>query len=87
MSNKVIGVLGTGQMGAGIAQVAATNGHRVLMADINQEVAEKGKAGIAKQLAKAVEKGKLDAATREEILGRLFPVKSVTDFNKVGFAI
>jgi 3-hydroxybutyryl-CoA dehydrogenase len=87
MSKKIIGVLGTGQMGAGICQVAATNGHRVLMADINKEVAEKGKAGIAKRLSKAVEKGKMEAAAREDILGRLEPVESVAAFSEATFVI
>ena len=87
MAQKVIGVLGTGQMGGGISQVAAANGHRVLMADINLEIATKGKEGIAKRLSKQVAKGKLDEAGREAILGRLEPVASVEAFGEVGFAI
>ncbi len=87
MSKHVIGVLGTGQMGAGIAQVAATQGHRVLMADINQEVAERGRGGIAKRLDKAIAKGKLESSARDEILGRLVPVASLDAFGEVGFAI
>lgn len=87
MTHKVIGVLGTGQMGGGISQVAAAHGHRVLMADINREIADKGKAGIAKRLSKQVSKGKIDEATREEILGRLEPVDSLEAFGETGFAI
>ncbi|MBN1770051.1 MAG: 3-hydroxybutyryl-CoA dehydrogenase [Deltaproteobacteria bacterium] len=87
MEFKTIGVLGTGQMGAGIAQVAAEAGLRVLMADINREIAEKGKAGIARLLGKAVEKGKLDAARREAVLARLEPVDSVAAFQNVDLAI
>jgi len=87
MEFKTIGVLGTGQMGAGIAQVAAEAGLRVLMADINREVAEKGKAGIAKLLGKAVEKGKIDAARRDAVLARLEPVDSVAAFQEVDLAI
>jgi 3-hydroxybutyryl-CoA dehydrogenase len=87
MEFKTIGVLGTGQMGAGIAQVAAEAGLRVLMADINREVAEKGKAGIARLLAKAVEKGKLDAARRDAVLARLEPVDSVAAFKDVDLAV
>jgi 3-hydroxybutyryl-CoA dehydrogenase len=77
MEFQTIGVLGTGQMGAGIAQVAAEAGLRVLMADLNREIAEKGKAGIARLLGKAVEKGKLDAARRDAVLARLEPQDSV----------
>lgn len=87
MTQKVIGVLGTGQMGGGISQVAAAHGHRVLMADINRDIAEKGKAGIAKRLAKQVSKGKIDEATSETILGRLEPVDSLEAFGNAGYAI
>jgi len=87
MGAKVIGVLGTGQMGAGIAQVAASFGHRVLMADINREIAERGRAGIEKRLGSQVAKGKLDEATKAAILGKLEPVDSVEAFAAAGFAI
>ena len=51
--SEVIGVIGAGQMGAGIAQVAAEAGYRVLLSDIGTAEAEKGKAGIAKRFARA----------------------------------
>ncbi len=69
-----IGVLGAGQMGAGIAQVAAQTGYSVLLADVSQERADAGKAGIAKQLGRLVEKGKLTAAARDEVVARITPV-------------
>ena len=50
---KTIGVLGAGQMGAGIAHVAAVAGYDVMLADVDVERASKGKAGIAKRLARA----------------------------------
>ena len=84
---KTIGVLGTGQMGGGIAQVAATTGYTVKMADVDLERATAGKAKIEKQLGRLVEKGKIDAAKREEIAGRLIPVASVADFADVDFAV
>ncbi len=87
MELRTVGVLGTGQMGAGIAQVAAEAGLSVLMADINIEIAEKGKAGIAGRLAKAVEKGKIDAARREQVLALLRPVASVAAFEDADIAI
>jgi 3-hydroxybutyryl-CoA dehydrogenase len=87
MEFKTIGVLGTGQMGAGIAQVAAEAGFRVLMADLNRDIADKGKASIAKLLGRAVEKGKLDAKRRDEVLGLLQPVDSVAAFKDVDLAI
>ncbi len=87
MELRTVGVLGTGQMGAGIAQVAAEAGLSVLMADINIEIAEKAKAGIAGRLAKAVEKGKIDAARREQVLALLRPVASVAAFEDADIAI
>ena len=71
---STIGVLGAGQMGAGIAQVAAQAGYAVLLADVSQERADAGKAGIVKQLGKLVEKGKLAAEARDQIVGRITAV-------------
>ncbi|OYX50048.1 MAG: 3-hydroxybutyryl-CoA dehydrogenase [Sphingomonas sp. 32-66-10] len=68
---KTVGVIGAGQMGAGIAQVSAQAGYRVLLSDMDVERAEKGKAGIAKQLARAVEKEKITAAARDAALANI----------------
>ena len=56
---KTLGVLGAGQMGAGIAHVGALVGIDVLLADADLARAEKGKASVAKRLGRAVEKGKI----------------------------
>lgn len=72
-----VGVIGAGQMGAGIAQVSAAAGYRTLLSDVSLERAEAGKAGIARQLARQVDKEKIDAATRDAILGRIEPVESL----------
>ncbi len=58
---RTIAVIGAGQMGAGIAQVCATAGYEVLLSDATVELADKGKAKIAKILAKQVAKGKAKA--------------------------
>lgn len=71
---QTVGVIGAGQMGAGIAQVSAQAGYRTLLSDISLELAEKGKAGIGKQLARAVEKGKLAQADADAALARIEPV-------------
>jgi 3-hydroxybutyryl-CoA dehydrogenase len=71
---KTVGVIGAGQMGAGIAQVSAQAGYAVLLSDVDQARAEAGKAGIAKQLNRAVEKEKITAADAEAALGRITPV-------------
>ncbi len=68
---KTVGVIGAGQMGAGIAQVSAQAGYRVLLSDMDQARAEAGKAGIARQLARAVEKEKIAQADMDAALGNI----------------
>ncbi len=87
MKFEKIGIIGTGQMGAGICQVAASHERTVLMADINKKVAEKSKAGIAKRLARSVEKGKIDQAAVDAILPRLQPVDSIDAFAEADIVI
>jgi 3-hydroxybutyryl-CoA dehydrogenase len=77
---KTIGILGAGQMGGGIAQVAAQAGFDVVLADASLELAEKGKNKIAGGLGKLVEKGKITAEARDGILGRIRPAGSPSDF-------
>ena len=69
-----IAVIGAGQMGAGIAQVAAQGGYHVYLSDLSIELAEKGKAGIARQIAKLAERGKIDEAAAADIVARIEPV-------------
>lgn len=68
---KTVGVIGAGQMGAGIAQVSAQAGYRVLLSDVDQARAEKGKAGIARQLTRAVEKEKITSEAMEAALANI----------------
>ncbi|MEH3104235.1 MAG: 3-hydroxybutyryl-CoA dehydrogenase [Sphingomonas phyllosphaerae] len=77
---QVVGVIGAGQMGAGIAQVSAAAGYRVLLSDVDAARAEAGKAGIAKRLARALDKGQIDAETRDATLARIEPVAGASDF-------
>lgn len=69
-----IGIVGAGQMGAGIAQVSAQAGYRVILSDVDVERATKGKDGIAKLLSRAVEKGKLEQAAADATLANIIPV-------------
>lgn len=77
---KTVGVIGAGQMGAGIAQVSAQAGYAVLLSDVDQARAEAGKAGIARQLARAVEKEKISAADAEAALGNITAVGGTDAF-------
>ncbi len=82
-----IGVIGAGMMGVGIAQVSAQAGYKVLLSDISLELAEKGKAGIAKQVGKAVEKGKMEAAAAEVLLANIHPVGDLSTFGEAAIVI
>ncbi|MCU6454663.1 3-hydroxybutyryl-CoA dehydrogenase [Sphingomonas sp. A2-49] len=84
---QAVGVIGAGQMGAGIAQVSAAAGYRVILTDVSQERADAGKAGIAKQLARAVDKEKIDAATRDATLARIEPVAGVATMGDCALVI
>jgi 3-hydroxybutyryl-CoA dehydrogenase len=66
-----VGVVGAGAMGAGIAQVAAAAGHRVVLADASGGATVRARESIAAGLGKLVEKGKLDASARDELLARI----------------
>ncbi|WP_371376197.1 3-hydroxybutyryl-CoA dehydrogenase [Sporomusa aerivorans] len=68
--NKVL-IIGAGQMGSGIAQVMAQGGLTVILRDIKPEFVQKGLQSIEKNLAKAVEKGKLTADSKDAILERI----------------
>ncbi|MHA3840358.1 3-hydroxybutyryl-CoA dehydrogenase [Sphingomonas aestuarii] len=75
---KTVGVIGAGQMGSGIAQVAAASGYRVLLSDIGLEQAEMGKAGIAKSLDRLVAKEKISRDARDATLAKIEPVADVS---------
>jgi 3-hydroxybutyryl-CoA dehydrogenase len=68
-----IAVIGAGQMGRGIAQVAAATGLDVVLGDVSSAAAQKGIDSIASILAKQVEKGKLTEADRAALVGRIRP--------------
>ena len=71
---NTIGVIGAGQMGAGIAQVSAAAGYTVYLSDLSLEHAANGKKGIEKSLNRLVEKEKMTAATAAEWMARIVPV-------------
>ena len=75
-----VGVIGAGQMGGGIAEVAAKSGSDVLVWEAKQEALDFGKAKIEKSLSKAVERGKLSEEDRDAALGRLTFTTSLEDF-------
>ena len=77
---KIIGIIGAGQMGAGIAQVSAQAGYRVMLSDMDLERAEKGKASVAKQLVRQVEREKISQADCDAALALIEPVAGTSAF-------
>ena len=82
-----IGVIGAGQMGRGIAQVAAAAGLEVVLCDAARDLAEMGKSQIAAILAKQVEKGKMAAEARQDLLDRIAPSGAIGDLAHADLAV
>jgi 3-hydroxybutyryl-CoA dehydrogenase len=87
MEVKTFGVIGAGQMGNGIAQVAAMSGLPVIMNDINTEFVERGLANITKILARNVDKGKMTAEEKDAVLGRIRTSVSLQDMAAADFVV
>ena len=71
MKIETVGVLGSGLMGAGIAEVSAKAGYRTVVREVSEELSRKGLSRIEGSLAKAVEKGKLEAGARDSARANL----------------
>ena len=71
MDIRTVGIVGTGQMGSGIGQVAAQAGMAVLLYDVNQEIVDRGLGNIQKGLVRLTDRGKLSPDEQGAILGRL----------------
>ncbi|MBC7384662.1 MAG: NAD(P)-binding domain-containing protein [Cryobacterium sp.] len=82
-----IGVLGSGQMGGGIAQVAAQSGFKVLLADRDLATAESGKKKIEAGLQKQIEKEKISPAEVKTILAGIQPVSGISDLRDADLVI
>jgi 3-hydroxybutyryl-CoA dehydrogenase len=83
MEVKTIGVVGAGQMGSGIAQVAAQAGYQVLLLDASEEALRRGLEAIRRSLAKFLEKGRITEEALEAALGR---IRATLDLEALGEA-
>jgi 3-hydroxybutyryl-CoA dehydrogenase len=77
---KKVGVVGAGIMGAGIVQVCAQSGYQVVVSEINDALLQKGLGTVDKFLGRAVEKEKMTAAEKDEVMRRIKGTTDVKDF-------
>ena len=87
MEIKLIGVVGAGQMGSGIAEAALNSGFNVLMRDVTMEAVQKGRLKIVMDFDKRIQKGKMTADEKEAILQRLSTTIKMEDFKNCDFVI
>jgi len=87
MAIETFGVIGAGQMGGGIAQVAAASGLDVIMSDINEECTARGLGVIEKNLKRSVDKGRLEADQAAAILGRLKTTTNLEDMAAADYVV
>jgi 3-hydroxybutyryl-CoA dehydrogenase len=87
MDVKTFGVVGSGQMGNGIAHVAAVAGLQVIMNDVNTEFVERGLSTITKNLDRAVSKGKMSEDEKSQILGRIKTSTDLADMKDADFVV
>jgi 3-hydroxybutyryl-CoA dehydrogenase len=86
MEIKALGVVGAGQMGSGIAQVAAASGLSVIMSDIKEEFVQRGVSAVRDSLGRMVKKEKITATDRRRF-GRITGTTSLQDMGKADFVV
>ncbi|MBM09711.1 MAG: 3-hydroxybutyryl-CoA dehydrogenase [Magnetovibrio sp.] len=87
MEIKTIGVIGSGQMGAGIAQVCSLKGFAITVFDVNKDAVETGRIRLEKNMARDVEKGRLAALDRDNALTRISWTSDYESFANCDFVI
>jgi 3-hydroxybutyryl-CoA dehydrogenase len=84
---KIFGVVGAGQMGNGIAQVASASGLQVIMSDIAEEFLQKGLKTITANLDRSVEKGRMKGEDKDAVRKRIRTTTSMKDFAEADFVV
>lgn len=85
--NSVVAVIGSGTMGSGIAQVAATNGHKTYLYDTSEVAINKAKANLIAIYNKLVEKGKISESEKDNILNRIIFTDDINDLADANFVV
>jgi 3-hydroxybutyryl-CoA dehydrogenase len=87
MKIQKVGVMGAGLMGSGIAEVAARAGYTTIVREVSDELVRKGLARIDGSLGRAVEKGKLTAAERDQTRGRVSATTQLSDLSSCDIVV
>jgi 3-hydroxybutyryl-CoA dehydrogenase len=87
MDIRTIGIVGAGQMGSGIAQVAAQAGFDILLHDVSEGLIRRGLTGLSAGLDRVVARGKMTQEERDKILARIHPMPAVEGFDQADFII
>ncbi|HKR13287.1 MAG TPA: 3-hydroxyacyl-CoA dehydrogenase NAD-binding domain-containing protein, partial [Pyrinomonadaceae bacterium] len=85
--SDIIGVVGAGTMGNGIAQVAARAGYTTIMHDVNDESLQRGLTAIDKSLQRDVDKERLDVPGKQAIVERIRTTTDLEAFSDASFVI
>lgn len=83
----IVGVIGSGTMGSGIAQVAATSGCKVKVFDTKQEALDRSKQALEKILSRLIEKGRIDQVEKTRIQGNISYVDALKDLKDADLTI
>jgi 3-hydroxybutyryl-CoA dehydrogenase len=87
MAVRTIGVIGAGQMGAGIAQVAAQAGLDIILNDVSKELVDRGVGGISRNLDRMIERGRFKPEERDRVLRCIEPSAKIEDLARADFVV
>ena len=87
MEIETIGIVGAGQMGNGIAQVAAMSGLQVIMSDVKDEFVQRGLENITKILSRSVDKARMTVEEKDAILDRIKTTVDNKDMSAADFVV
>ena len=85
--SEIIGVIGSGTMGNGIAQVAARAGYEVIMRDVQDDFLQRGMNAIDKSLQRDVDKERLTADEKSQITSRIKTTTDIQSLSKASFVV
>ena len=85
--SEIIGVIGAGTMGNGIAQVCARAGYEVILRDVKDEFLQRGLAAIDRSLQRDVDKARLTEEAKREIVGRVRPTTDARELSRADFVV